>query len=613
MTKLTQVTASTTHIRQSQRLSSKGFGKTAASMMVMSALGLAAMAPVAANAAVTGAQKTLVFLVNFQENPNDLPMSVSEADAMVFGTVNDFYRAASDNQLWLTGTVAGVFTAPMSNQVCNNANTLAQSINEQAIAAGVPLNQYDRYVYLTTKDACQSEGSATLTGLPSRAVINGPQPARVVAHEFGHNLGLEHAGAWDCDAGTLAGNCRVIEYGDSYSTMGNSDMGYFGAEQKEQLGWVSAASGAVAVAAEDGVYTLGAYEQSNGQPIAVKIPRGADPVTGKQRWFYIEYRQSLAHDSFLAARSYTMYRGDVTEGVLVRMVTEGEPRSRVLHMKPDAYFKQRYGMNDWKDPAMAIGDSFTDPDSGVTFSLLSANGNTADISVQLGSAAGQCLKASPTVSAVQSVASGNAGDTVQYSVRIENRDSADCAASDYRVAANVLSGWQANTATVTLAPGASQQVTLAVTSAGNSADGNYNVPVTATSLADSSVKGSTNLTYQVIAAPAASELVANNDQVNISSKQAVTIEVKANDVIAQGANVTVQVSAAAKGSVEVLSDGSVRYTPAKAFKTSDSFSYTLFDGISSSSATVTVTLSSSTTDTGDTSTGGSTGGKGKNR
>ena len=43
----------------------------------------------------TGQQDTLVMLLNFQENPNDQPISVSEATDLVFGEVNNFYQENS--------------------------------------------------------------------------------------------------------------------------------------------------------------------------------------------------------------------------------------------------------------------------------------------------------------------------------------------------------------------------------------------------------------------------------------------------------------------------------------------------------------------------------------
>ena len=57
----------------------------------------------------------------------------------------------------------------------------------------------------------------------------------------------------------------------------------------------------------------------------------------------------------------------------------------------------------------------------------------------------------------------------------------------------------------------------------------------------------------------------------------------------------------AKGRVSLKADGTLTYTPAKRFKNSDSFSYTISDGIDNASATVSITLQDS----------GGGGGKGK--
>ncbi len=44
----------------------------------------------------TGQQDTLVMLLNFQEDPNDQPISVSEATDLVFGEVNNFYKEVNN-------------------------------------------------------------------------------------------------------------------------------------------------------------------------------------------------------------------------------------------------------------------------------------------------------------------------------------------------------------------------------------------------------------------------------------------------------------------------------------------------------------------------------------
>ena len=92
---------------------------------------------------------------------------------------------------------------------------------------------------------------------------------------------------------------------------------------------------------------------------------------------------------------------------------------------------------------------------------------------------------------------------------------------------------------------------------------------------------------------------------------AITINVMDNDLVPDPANISIVVSNPAKGSAVVLSDGSIRYTPANKFKNNDSFTYTLFDGYNSASATVTVKLATSGGGSDETHGGGKGGGKPK--
>ncbi|WP_432471298.1 Ig-like domain-containing protein [Amphritea sp. HPY] len=102
--------------------------------------------------------------------------------------------------------------------------------------------------------------------------------------------------------------------------------------------------------------------------------------------------------------------------------------------------------------------------------------------------------------------------------------------------------------------------------------------------------------------------VAVSDSATMPSKSAITIAVLGNDYDPEGDSLQVTaVTQGAKGSVQVNADGSLTYIPAKRFKSSDSFSYTISDGNKTATATVSVQLQSS----GDT--GGSGGGKGNGK
>lgn len=96
-----------------------------------------------ANAAgsTTGQQNTLVMLLNFEENPNEQPLSVDDANSLVFGTVDDFYRENSFGQTWFSGQVVGWYTLSLSNQVCD-LSAVSDAADQRAIAYLLTTRRY---------------------------------------------------------------------------------------------------------------------------------------------------------------------------------------------------------------------------------------------------------------------------------------------------------------------------------------------------------------------------------------------------------------------------------------------------------------------------------------
>lgn len=85
--------------------------------------------------------------------------------------------------------------------------------------------------------------------------------------------------------------------------------------------------------------------------------------------------------------------------------------------------------------------------------------------------------------------------------------------------------------------------------------------------------------------------VAQNDSASTRANTAVIIPVLANDWDPEGATLKVTaVTQGSKGKVSINANGSLTYSPARSFKSSDSFSYTISDGSKSASATVQVSL-----------------------
>ncbi|EJE8517153.1 cadherin-like domain-containing protein [Vibrio parahaemolyticus] len=561
-----------------------------------------------------GQQDTLVMLLNFKENPNDRPITSEEAHALVFGEVNDFYQENSYGKTWLSGQVVGWYTLSVSNQVCDYPSVQAEA-DKMARADGVVLEDYQRIIYIMTQSGCAGGGSAT-TGktFPSRAYIDGTLSARVIAHEFGHNLGLSHAKALDCGDASVSNNCSVIEYGDSYDVMGTPDMGYINTYYKERMGWLNdAESPNILTATQDGLYEIAEYEtQDITQNIALKIPRGVNPNSGLKEWFYVEYRQAMGYDQFLDDRSYMLFRGDVTDGVIVRLVEEGAEESYILHMKPNSDYSQVYGRKDWKDTALPVGDSFTDPVSGLTINLANAANGFAGVNVSFGGSVtpSVCEMSAPSVSVkATSDTQVNAGDTVEYQLTVTNTANDVCGTIRFDVSAQLESGWQASSQSISLVSGESSVATIAVTSALSATSGDYPVTFNVVNTKDEAYNVATQATYAVAEQQTGSgDVVAVDDNVQMSKVSTVTINVLGNDIIADGVSVEISaMSAPSKGTVKLLSDGSIQYTPAKRFKNQDSFSYTITSGNVTSTAMVTVALQSSP------DSGGSLPGKGKNK
>src|SRR5262245_14118155 len=380
-----------------------------------------------------GEQRTLVILVNFSDAPTQ-PYTPDVARSVMFDTTSRFYQENSFQQTWLTGDVVGWFTIATTSTVCDTG-AIATQAEAAASAAGFNVAAYPHRVYaFPQNDACLFWGMSTIGGNPTRAWINGYFELGVTAHEFGHGLGLWHSHSMDCGTYAVGRNRTTYAYCGNVDIMGGSSRYvHFNAFQKEQLGWLNAgASPPITTVAASGTYTLEAYELVGSGPKALKILKSVDPTTGERTWYYVESRQAIGFDAGLATDS-VLVPSNILNGLLIRSGNYSQG-SFLLDMTPasDSTYL------DWRDPALPVGQTFTDPAAGVTVTANWVTATQGSVTVQL--AGGSTSTGPALVSIATDRSSYTPGQTVTMTATVKTSNGSPVAKASVTFAVTKSNG-----------------------------------------------------------------------------------------------------------------------------------------------------------------------------
>ncbi|SFO94796.1 LGFP repeat-containing protein [Geodermatophilus dictyosporus] len=197
----------------------------------------------------------------------------------------------------------------------------------------------------------------------------------VIAHELGHNFGLGHSSAVQCDASPESAPCRTTEYWDFYDVMGISwdQVGSLNAPHAERLGLLpSSAQRTVSASVQGGTFVLAPMGGRSGTRVLA--------LTAGSTRYWVEYRAAVGRDSWLSD-PWTNY--GLQPGVLVHVDGPGptSDTSLLLDSTPAA-------QADWDADEQTVLPEGSSIALGAGFSLsvtsASASGATVDVRTAAG-------------------------------------------------------------------------------------------------------------------------------------------------------------------------------------------------------------------------------------
>ncbi|NQX11547.1 S-layer homology domain-containing protein [Microbacteriaceae bacterium VKM Ac-2855] len=199
----------------------------------------------------------------------------------------------------------------------------------------------------------------------------------VTAHEFGHNVGFNHAGRRACTNSGGFPDCTPNEYGDLYDIMGGARSGpheltTFNATRRIDYGLLPTSSiTALALGPGQGARTWTMKLRAASEPSGVRVVSVTDPFDGSR--YDVEYRAGTGTDD--GAIYDQMENTDFQRGV--RLLSSYRLRSTLL--TPVA----AWNADDGQEQAAVAGESITAPSGRVVVQVDALDGTNADLTIRI--------------------------------------------------------------------------------------------------------------------------------------------------------------------------------------------------------------------------------------